>query len=137
MMQSNATVGTNGANPFGLLSGTLAQRNTTDAETELLIAITPIEIRVGPHPGRTLYAGRGEGPVAPAQPAPPLNPVPNQPGGENGLPPQSLPPAGVNPEGGAPAPGQVPTQPNVPPNAPDAPAPFIPPPPVGSNQGPG
>ena len=64
MIQSNEFRSFTGANPFSLFSGTLARLDTSDSNTELLIVITPREIRLGPRPGRTLYAGRGEGPTA-------------------------------------------------------------------------
>lgn len=130
MMQNNEFRGITGANPFGLLTGTLASRDSTGSDTELIIAITPRQIRLGPRPGRTLYAGRGEGPTPPPQP-----PVgPGQPG-ESNLAPQQLP---APPEGepGA-APAQLPPPPVVqPPTFPPDQIPPVPTP-LPSGQGPG
>jgi hypothetical protein len=124
MMQSNEFRNITGANPFGLLTGTLASRDSTNSQTELLIAITPRQIRLGPRAGRTLYAGRGEGPIAPPQ-APS---APQQPG-ETNLAPQQLPPPPPAQPGGAPA--QLPPPPVVEPNAlpPDIGPPDTEPPP--------
>jgi len=129
MMQNNQFRGITGANPLGLLAGTLALRDTSGSETELLIAITPRQIRIGPRAGRALYAGRGEGPEAPPQAAP----IPLQPGG----PPPPLPPAPLGQPGGVPLPQQLPPPPEILPQAlpPDSEAP--PPRPAGAVFGPG
>ena len=109
MIQSNEFRSFTGANPFSLFSGTLARRDTSDSNTELLIAITPREIRLGPRPGRTLYAGRGEGPTAaPAGPGTPID----APAGPQPAPQQ--PPGAVQPQG---APTELPPPPVVQPEA--------------------
>jgi tetratricopeptide (TPR) repeat protein len=131
LMQSNEFRGITGANPFGLLTGTLASRDTSDSDTELIIAITPRQIRLGPRAGRTLYAGRGEGPTAPPLPVPaaPGQPAPGQPGAPQ-LPAPGNQPTGVQ------TPLELPPPPNVLPNAlpPDTEAP--PPNPTGRVVGP-
>ncbi len=109
MIQSNEFRSFTGANPFSLFSGTLARRDSSDSNTELLIAITPREIRLGPRPGRTLYAGRGEGPTAaPAGPGTPID----APAGPQPAPQQ--PPGAVQPQG---APTELPPPPVVQPEA--------------------
>jgi FG-GAP-like repeat/Bacterial type II and III secretion system protein len=135
LMQSNELHGITGADPWGLLTGTLASRNTNDTDTEMLIVITPRQIRLGPRPGRTLYAGRGEGPIAPPQPI--AVPGPGQPGPPP-VPGQPQPVGAPTEPGGAPQPLQLPPAPAVVPNAlpPDTEAPP-PPPPAGAFQGPG
>jgi hypothetical protein len=90
-------------------------RNNTQTDTELLIAITPRQIRLGPHAGRTLYAGRGAG----AAPAAPPAPGQFQPGESNVPPPNGQPGPGApgapgfqpnpgGPLGPGPAPGVAP-----------------------------
>jgi type II secretory pathway component GspD/PulD (secretin) len=92
-----------------------SDRNTQRADTELVIAITPRQLRLTPREGRTFYAGRGVGTAAPPEPA-----APGQ------LPPGAVPgaapgPAGINaPPIAVPAPGA--------PGGPPAPAPEIAPP---------
>jgi hypothetical protein len=123
MMQNNEFRNITGPNPFGALGGTLASHNSTQSETELLIAITPRQLRLGPRAGRTLYAGRGEGPEPPAPP-------PLQPGESNLAAPQTLP----GEAGGQP--GELPPPPGVQPDA--LPPDFQAPPPLPPvQQGPG
>ena len=107
MIQSSELRSIMGAPGAGILGGLASLRDTTESDTELLIAITPRQLRLGPRPGRTLYAGRGEGPQAPPQPAP----GPGAPGEPN------VPPA----------PGQLPL---LPPTGQPAPPFNLPPPPV-------
>jgi hypothetical protein len=114
--------------PAGMVGSLLANRDNTASDTELLIAITPRQVRLGPRTGRTLYAGRGEGPPAPA----PLAPGLGTPGESNIAPPPGLlPPV----PGGAPAPpDNLPPPPQTQPQAfpPDTGAPPpVPPRPVG------
>jgi hypothetical protein len=140
MIQNNQIRGITGANPLGLLTGTLASRDTTDSDTEMLIAITPRQIRLGPRPGRTLYAGRGEGPIPP--PEPPPSPAPGQPGAPQPPQPGGVPPGGAAQPGAAPAPGQPgqpPQQPGIGPNAapPNGQTPAVPPRPAGAVMRPG
>jgi len=90
------------AGPLGYLAGT---RNTQQADTELLIAITPRQMRLPLRTDQTIYAGRGAGTNAPPAPAPA--------------------PAGAPPVPGAPAPVGVPF-PGQPGGQPLAPAPGIP-----------
>ena len=88
------------AGSLGYLAGT---HSTQQADTELLIAITPRQMRLPVRTDQTIYAGRGAGPNAPPAPTPaPLN-APPGPG---------TPPAAVNP--GAPQPGLQPPTPGVP-----------------------
>jgi type II secretory pathway component GspD/PulD (secretin) len=79
-----------------------SDRNKTQSDTELVIAITPRQLRLTPRQDRTFYAGRGVGTAAPPEPA-----APGQ------IPP---PPPGVLPGAVPPAPGAV-----LPPGAPPAP----------------
>ncbi len=79
------------AGPLGYLAGA---RNNQQADTELIIAITPRQVRLPTHHDETLYAGRGQGSAAPPAPAPaPPGALPGQP----------LVPGAANP--GGPAPG--------------------------------
>jgi len=92
-----------------------ANRNVQESNTELLIAVTPRQLRLPRRIDSTLYAGRGPGtaPAAPATtaPAPPTAGVPAAPGA---APPPEGAPAGAPPPAEAPAP---PTQPpSNPPN---------------------
>ena len=105
-----------------LIGPLTSDRNKQKTDTELVIAITPRQLRLTPREGRTFYAGRGVGTAAPPEPV-----VPGQ-----------LPPPGVAIPGAAPGPGGI----NAPPPAvpgpgapggPPAPAPEIAPP----NQGAG
>jgi type II secretory pathway component GspD/PulD (secretin) len=116
-----------------------SDRSKQQRDTELVIAITPRQLRLTPREGRTFYAGRGVGTAAPPEPAgpgqappqPPGVPVPGAPpAGVNVLPPGAVPPPGVPvapPAGpgagpGNPAPGNpfapANPQPNVPPPIP-------------------
>jgi general secretion pathway protein D len=100
------------AGPVGYLAGT---RNTQQADTELLIAITPRRMRLPVRTDETIYAGRGEGPNAPPAPVPGAPPPPAPAGAPNpGQP--GLPSAPGNP--GAPAPGVPAPLPGVPPAPP-------------------
>ena len=113
-----------------------SDRSKQQSDTELVIAITPRQLRLTPREGRTFYAGRGVGTAAPPQPAVPGQIAPLPPG---------VPPAGAPPTGVPPAPGAAPPlgapgvpQPGVnpvpgtaePPNpfAPVSPQPNVPPP---------
>jgi len=96
-----------------------SSRNNTSTDNELLILITPRQLRMPDHVSRTIYAGRGE-PTghAGATGAPPVTPPgqetpPSQPPAENPV----LPPGEQPPQGGAPGvpPGQQPPQENPPP----------------------
>jgi len=80
--------------PLGYLAGT---HNNQRSDTELIIAITPRQVRLPTKKGETLYAGRGQGSAAPPAPAPP--PVGAVPPGQQAQPA----PGTVIP--GAPAPG--------------------------------
>jgi hypothetical protein len=121
------------AGPLGYLAGT---RNTQQADTELLIAITPRQMRLPLRIDQTIYAGRGAGTNAPPAPAPaPVGvgapPIPGAPapvvtpGGQPLAPAPGIPaPLPVAP----PEPGQ-PGQPPAPaptPQAPEDQAPGIP-----------
>ena len=78
--------------PLGYLAGS---HNNQQSDTELIIAITPRQVRLPMKKGETLYAGRGQGTAAPPAPPPPgVVPAPGQPPGL---------PGAANP--GAPAPG--------------------------------
>ena len=107
-----------------------SNRSKQQSDTELVIAITPRQLRLAPRAGRTFYAGRGVGtaappePVAPGQipPRPVGAPIPGAPPAPGAAPqPGAAPPTGVpapppvaNPEGPNPfAPGNL--QPNAPP----------------------
>jgi hypothetical protein len=83
-------------------------RETTESETELLIVITPRQLRLAPRSDRTFYAGRGEGPLPPPEPVTPAVPVP----GEAPTQPGQPPPPGAPP--GEPDPPGVPGQPPPP-----------------------
>jgi general secretion pathway protein D len=108
-----------------------SDRGKQIADTELLIAITPRELRLADNTDRTIYAGRGAGSNAPAAPgpaapgtvsAPNPPPGPGQPPqpGQPGQPPTAAPvapgPAGAQPQGPPPQ-ATPPTQPEPQPNA--------------------
>jgi len=97
--------GTVGAGILGRFTGA---RDTSEADTELLIAITPRQLRLAQRTDRTFYAGRGEGPPAPPESAP--GPVPQ--GEPNVPPPPGQPPA---PPGAPVPPGNLPPPPGGPP----------------------
>ncbi len=106
------------AGPLGYLAGS---RNSQQADTELLIAITPRQMRLPLRADETIYAGRGQGTNAPPAPAPAPVGAPPVPGAPIAAP--------ANP--GAPAPGipaplpvAPPAQPQ--PGQPPAPAPDVP-----------
>lgn len=110
------------------------------SDTELVIAITPRQLRLAPREGRTFYAGRGVGTAAPPElpatpgqpPQPPGAPVPGAPPGPPGInaPPGAVPPPGApgapQPVPGPAAPGNLPQNPGVNPQ-PNAPQPIPPP----------
>lgn len=77
---------------LGPLTG---DRNKQQSDTELVIAITPRQLRLTPREDRTFYAGRGTGTAAPPEPAV----APGQPGV-----PGAPPPPGALPPGQAPNP---------------------------------
>ena len=129
------------AGALGLLGST---RNKQTSDTELLIAITPRQIRLPGRNDQTIYAGRGQGsapppaaapaPIPTGAPAPPgapgaPQPLPGAPGGPQppatAVPPPGIPPApppapeipGAQPLGpGQPAPAPPPSQPQGPTN---------------------
>src|SRR5207302_632532 len=86
-----------------------SDRNKQQTDTELVIAITPRQLRLTPREGRTFYAGRGVGtaappePAAPGQIAPPAGQIPGAPPPPGGInaPPGALAPPGA--PGGPPA----------------------------------
>lgn len=125
---------------LGPLTG---DRSKQQSDTELVIAITPRQLRLTPREGRTFYAGRGVGTAAPPEPAGPgqilQQPVAAPPGGPplpGGVPPAGA-PAAPQP-GPGPLPGAVPG--NPPQNPPTNPQPNLaapqPQPPLGEAQPP-
>ena len=107
----NNVSGWPGLSFLGPLTG---DHDKQEADTELVIAITPRQLRLTPHQDHSFYAGRGVGTAAPPEPVAP------------GLPqPVGIPAPGAAP--GVPRPGVVPPgaiQPGiVPPGAPPAQAP--------------
>ena len=115
IMQSSELNGLTGlpglANVPGLGQVT-SDRNKQQSDTELLIAVTPRQLRLPRRVDSTLYAGRGPGsaPLGPAAPATGIA----APGGQPAPPPGAPAPGGVIPPGpgnenqGAPAPGAQP-----------------------------
>jgi type II secretory pathway component GspD/PulD (secretin) len=105
-------------------------RNKQQSDTELVIAITPRQLRLAPRTDRTFYAGRGAGTTAPPEPAAPGQ-IPPQPGVPPGAP-GAVPPAGapIAPQPGpGPVPGPGPAAPGAPPQNPGVnPQPNAPPP---------
>ena len=91
-----------------------SDRNKTKSDTELVIAITPRQLRLTPRQDRTFYAGRGVGTAAPPEPAGPGQiPPPPPPGVLPGAVPPALGAPGAAPPPGAPpapqlGPGQIP-----------------------------
>ena len=92
-----------------------------EADTELVIAITPRQLRLTPHQDRSFYAGRGVGTAAPPEPVAPGLPQPTgAPGAAPGIvQPSVVPPGAVQP--GVVPPGAVPV-----PGAPGAPPAQVP-----------
>ena len=133
--ETRSLTGWPGLTFLGPLTG---DRSNQQSDTELVIAITPRELRLTPREDRTFYAGRGVGTAAPAAPAGPGQ-IPVQPVGApaGGLPvPGGAPPAGAP---GAPQPGPRPVPGAAPGNPPQNPGvnpqPNIaapPPPPAGT-----
>jgi general secretion pathway protein D len=90
------------AGALGALAGTANQQNS---QTDLLILITPREVRLAPHTEHSIYAGAGEPGAAPAAgatetpaPVPPENPAPaNAPSPAEA---PATPPADINNPGG-------------------------------------
>jgi hypothetical protein len=107
-----------GLTALGPLTG---DHNTQQSDTELVIAITPRQLRLTPRQDRTFYAGRGVGTAAPPE-APAAAPLPPQPGAPPipGAPraPGVLPPGVPNP---AVAPQQFPGAPQNPQTNPQQP----------------
>jgi hypothetical protein len=103
-----------------------SDRNKQQSDTELVIAITPRQLRLTPREGRTFYAGRGVGTAAPPEPAPP-GPIPPRP---PGAPIPGAPPGGTNVPPGAAAPPEAPGGPqpgvNPAPGTAEPPNPFAP-----------
>jgi type II secretory pathway component GspD/PulD (secretin) len=113
------------AGPLGYLTG---DHNKQQSDTELVIAITPRQLRLAPRIDRTFYAGRGTGTAAPPEAPPPAPGAP--PAGAPGAPVPGAPPAPPQPPGtpppgvppGAPPPGAPPGG-NLPPATPPPGAP--------------
>ena len=140
MIQSSelrGIVGWPGTARAGILGPLTGARDTGETDSELLIAITPRQLRLAPRTDRAIYAGRGEGPPAPpeAAPAPPPGqpPAPTAPGqppapGAPTPPGNQPPPPGNQP----PPPGGLPfrTPPDISPDT-QAPPPNFPVPPGG------
>jgi type II secretory pathway component GspD/PulD (secretin) len=110
-------IGWPGLTFLGPLTG---DHNKQQSETELVIAITPRQLRLTPREDRTFYAGRGVGTAAPPEPPAPGQ-LPPQPPGV--VPPGAPPAPNVLPPGGAPGapqafPGPVPGAPGNPPQNP-------------------
>lgn len=137
LIQSNEIRSITGWPGLTFLGPLTNDRNKQQSDTELVIAITPRQLRLTPREGRTFYAGRGVGTAAPPEPAAPGQ-IPPQPGAvqpgaqQPGAPPVGVPPApGPGPAGaplppqilppGAAAPGNPPQNPNPQPNAPPQP----------------
>jgi hypothetical protein len=132
---------------LGFLGPLANDRSKQQSDTELVIAITPRQLRLTPREGHTFYAGRGVGTAAPPEPAgpgqaPPRPPGPPGPGGlapgvalpPGAVPPGALPPSGV-PGVSPPGPGPGNPAPLTPPNSenpgglnPQPNAPQVPPP---------
>jgi type II secretory pathway component GspD/PulD (secretin) len=140
IIQSNELRSATGFGGQNVAGSAVTSHDNTQSQTELLIAITPRQLRLGPREGRLLYAGRGEGPAAPAQPTPVIQPgetnVPPPPVQPN-APPPNVPAPGTQPAPGPqPQPGNLPAPPVVRPQAfppdneappPQQPAPQLPP----------
>lgn len=118
----------------GVLGNIAGVRDTSESDTELLIAITPRQLRLAPRTARSFYAGRGEGPTAPPEAPPAAAPPPGQ-----------APPGAVPPGEAPPTPAPLPPPPGTtPPTAPtdfppdtQAPPPRPATPPIGAAPGPG
>jgi hypothetical protein len=116
-----------GSNFLGPLT---SDRTRQQSETELVIAITPRQLRLTPREGRTFYAGRGVGTAAPPEPPGPGQ-LPPQP---VGAPVPGAPPGGIVPPPGAPG-GPPAAAPEILPPNPAAAGPNLPspaPPPAGT-----
>jgi hypothetical protein len=91
--------------PLGYLAGA---HNNQQSDTELIIAITPRQVRLPTKKGETLYAGRGQGSAAPPAPAPPPAGVAPAPGQPAQPPPGAVIPATPAPGTAAPIPAATP-----------------------------
>jgi type II secretory pathway component GspD/PulD (secretin) len=107
------------AGPAGYLFGPHGKQ---ESDTELIIAITPRQLRLASRTDNTIYAGRGTG-EAPAAPAA-IGPVPVAPVPGVVAPGAPQPPAPIAPNPAVPNPG--PAQPPAPPVVPPAGAPVTP-----------
>jgi tetratricopeptide (TPR) repeat protein len=119
IMQSSEINGITGLPGIGTVpvAGLLGSGQTTQrSDTELVIAVTPRQVRLAPRVDTTFYAGRGPGEAPPAEAPAPQPPLP-----AGGAPPAAAPggpPAGTP---GAPGPVVPPFSPVNPPNG-NAPA---------------
>jgi type II secretory pathway component GspD/PulD (secretin) len=120
MIESSEIRSITGWPGLNFLGPLTSDRSKQQSDTELVIAITPRQLRLAPREGRTFYAGRGVGTAAPPEPT-----------GPGQVPP--LPP-GVAVPGAPPAPVAVPA-PGAP-GGPPAPAPEIAPPNPAATTGP-
>jgi hypothetical protein len=129
------------AGPLGYLTG---EHSKQKSDTELLIAVTPHQLRLTARPDRSFYAGRGEGEAAPAPPpgapvgtpgTPPVSP--QQPGEPGVVRPPGAPAPGGGPGRGGIAPGGQSPNGGAPPGAQPDNSPAQPPPagPVGPGPG--
>ena len=121
IMQSSEIRSISGWPGLTFLGPLTSDRNKQQSDTELVIAITPRQLRLAPRAGRTFYAGRGVGTAAPPEPAAPGQ-IPPRP---LGAPAQGAPPVpGAAPQPGGVPPAGVPAPP--PPANPEGPNPFAP-----------
>jgi type II secretory pathway component GspD/PulD (secretin) len=104
--QTRQTTGLPGLSRTGLLGYLTGVRSNQKSNTELVIAITPRQVRLAPRTNSTIYAGWGTGTPAPALPPPPAAPR----GRPAGAPPsatspaqRTLPSPGAPPQPGRPA----------------------------------
>jgi type II secretory pathway component GspD/PulD (secretin) len=113
LIETSALSSVNGWPGLSFLGPLTGDHDNQEADTELVIAITPRQLRLTPHQDHSFYAGRGVGTAAPPEPAAPGAPPPPgipAPGAVPGVPrPGAVPPGviqpGIAPPGAAPAPG--------------------------------
>lgn len=134
-IETSAMNNVNGWPGLSFLGPLTGDHDKQEADTELVIAITPRQLRLTPHQDHSFYAGRGVGtaappePVAPGAPPPPGIPAPGAVPGvprPGALPPGFAPPGGITTPGAPAAPPAQAPGPNTGNNAPEPPGALTP-----------
>jgi hypothetical protein len=117
LIETSALRSVNGWPGLSFLGPLTGDHDKQETDTELVIAITPRQLRLTPHQDHSFYAGRGVGTAAPPEPVAPGLPQPAGvpvPGAAPGVPrPGVVPPGAIQPgiaPPGALVPGAPPIQ---------------------------